>query len=286
MTESPIALSALLPGRFDPVDTKLHCAVYNGNEYPSDVLANDWDEWVGWNQWRETNDDFNRQFIFSLAQRRDDKNLWIFGGIFEVVGRLDKPKARSYDIVQRDDLMGEYVRRLVLKFVSAPRNPRLNMENFVDKFTVHSILEHPYAGEPFPGLDEIDHSLGALAVVVKQKREDWRAPLQTLKGVYVIHDIKTGQKYVGAAYGENGTGIWERMSQYARTLHGDHSVQLNAHVDKMGDEYARENLRFSLLEHWSRIPEQYVIDRESYWRRVLLADTKHGFNGKPKSDLT
>jgi hypothetical protein len=61
-----IPLRSLI-GDLDPTVCKLHCAVWNRKEYPIDVLARSWDEWVGWNSWRGPRDDFNRRFIFSLA---------------------------------------------------------------------------------------------------------------------------------------------------------------------------------------------------------------------------
>jgi len=37
-------------------------------------------------------------------------------------------------------------------------------------------------------------------------------------------------------------------------------------------EYALGNLRFALLEFWSkRTEDQRVIDRETYWKQVLLS---------------
>lgn len=62
-----------LSGNLESIECKLHYAVWNGEEYPIDIPARSWDEWVGWNSWRGPRDDFNRQFIFSLAQARDDR---------------------------------------------------------------------------------------------------------------------------------------------------------------------------------------------------------------------
>jgi hypothetical protein len=45
----PIPLSALLGAHFDPREFKLHCAVYNGEAHPIEVLANDLEEWKRWN---------------------------------------------------------------------------------------------------------------------------------------------------------------------------------------------------------------------------------------------
>jgi hypothetical protein len=110
-----------------------------------------------------------------------------------------------------------------------------------------------------------------LQVAVRQNRPDWRIALEPMKGVCVIHDQETGEPYVGAAYGDEG--IWQRLCRYAETLHGD-NVALRALVDEKGTDYARKNLRFALLEFWSmRTEDQRVIDRETYWKTVLLSRT-------------
>jgi len=94
----PIPLTDLFV--FDPVAFKLHCAVLNEEQvHPIDVLATDWDEWVGWSRWRGAADHFNRDFIFTMARERKSLDRWLFGGVFEVVGRRPTPSARSYDRV-------------------------------------------------------------------------------------------------------------------------------------------------------------------------------------------
>ena len=70
-------------------DYKLHLACYNGHEQPLNVYLQGWDRWVGWNEWRGKINDFNRQYIFSLIKFYQEPNKWLFGGIFEVVNRLD-----------------------------------------------------------------------------------------------------------------------------------------------------------------------------------------------------
>jgi hypothetical protein len=35
-----IPLASLLPANFDPASCKVHCAVFNGQDYPIDVLTN------------------------------------------------------------------------------------------------------------------------------------------------------------------------------------------------------------------------------------------------------
>ena len=269
-----IPLGSLI-GDLDPTVCKLHCAVYNGEQYPIDVLASSWHDWVRWNSWRGPRDDFNRRFIFSLAQARDNPSHWLFGGVFEVVGRRPIPRAWSYDVELRDDLMGAFLKRLMVAFRLPGRAVRLNLETHLHRIEVVSILPQPYAGEPFPGHDQINHTLAELAVVVAQRRPDWRGALQHMKGVYVIHDQVTGKPYVGSAYGD--TGIWARLEEYVTTLHGG-DLALRELVEHEGREYARANLRFALLEFWSmRTSDEDVLAREGYWKDVLLS-RKFGYN--------
>lgn len=266
---TPIPLAAILPAELDPADCKLHCAVYNGERHPIDVLGGDGDEWRGWNSWRNVNDDFNRRFVFSLAQDRHDPALWLFGGVWEVLGRRPEPRAHSYDVVLRDDLMGPFIRRLFVHLPLVGRNRRRNMESCLGAMTVSSILQEQFAGQPFPGHDRINHTLADLQVLVRQARPDWRIALENMKGVYVIHDQETGEPYVGSAYGD--TGIWQRWSYYAATLHGD-NIGLKAHLAAVGEDHFRRNMRFALLEFWSmRTEDQHVLDREAYWKEVLLS---------------
>ncbi|MCG6567995.1 GIY-YIG nuclease family protein [Tessaracoccus sp. ZS01] len=264
-----IPLTSLLPPGFDSEQYKVHFAVWNQMTHPIDVLAADQEEWQGWNSWRSVNNDFNREFIFSVAQDKHDATLWLFGGIWEVLERRPEQHAHSYTVALREDLMGPFIRRLWIRHKRSGRNIRLRMESVLPTMTVSSILEEPFTGHPFPGHDQINHSLADLQVVVRQARADWRIALESMKGVYVIHDKETGHRYVGSAYGD--TGIWQRWSHYATTLHGG-NVGLEALLAEKGEECYRTSMRFALLEYWSmRTDDGHVLQRESYWKDVLHA---------------
>lgn len=266
--DQPIPMSALI-GDLDPAACKLHCAKYNGHVHPIDVLATDWKEWVGWNRYRPQRDEFNRQFIFSLAHDRHDPGRWLFGGVFEVTGSSDVPKTRAYSLKYRDDVMGPFTRRLWINFSPSGRQVRLNMETVLDQMEVIKVEDKPYSGEPFPGLDRINHTFDVLAAAVTQNWQDWRGALQNLKGVYVIHDQKTGKSYVGSACGTDG--IWSRLSQYVTSLDGGNKG-LRELVGKKGPDYMKHNLRFALLEAMlPKTADDDVRARESYWKDVLLS---------------
>ena len=260
-----------LIGDLDPSMCKLHCAKYDANdrEQPIDALAGSWEKWLTWNRYRGTRDDFNRQLIFSMARDRHDPSRWLFGGVFEVVGRRTIPKALSYDIKLRQDLMGPYIRRLVVRFSPPGRAVRLNMETYLDQMELVAVLEQPYSGEKFPGHNQINHTFDVLAAAVTQDWPDWRGALQYLKGVYVIHDQKTGKSYVGSAYGSDG--IWSRLCQYVNSLDGGNKG-LKELVGQKGPDYMKQNLRFALLEIMPmKTADDDVLGRETYWKDVLLS---------------
>ena len=262
----PIPLSNLLGG-LDPLAFKLHCAVFDGTVEPITVLTNDWDEWVGWSQWRGARDHFNRDFIFTMARVPKTPSHWLFGGVFQVTARPPIPNARSYKLKLRDDLLGEYIKRLVIDFRPTGRVTRRNLDTDLGHMTVAALHEKPYAGEAFPGHDLINHTLGEIRTVVRQNRADWRNALESLKGVYVIHDDSTGMPYVGAAYDDEG--IWQRLCVYAATLHGG-NVALKALVQDKGEDYTLKNLRFALLDPMVLSTDnKRVLAREVHWKQVL-----------------
>lgn len=275
MAES-IPLKSLIPN-LDPSEFKLHCAVWNNVDQPLDVFARSRDEWAGWNAWRGKRNDFNRQFIFSMMNYYQEDDRWLFGGIFEVLARHDEPNSQSYEIKLREDLLPGHIGRLKLGFPNKSRTIRRNFENVIDQIEVVEILASPYSGIPFPGLNNINVSLRELQMIASQQRDDWRGALRHMKGVYAIHDQTTGQAYVGSAYSKVGL-LWARWGQYSANLHGN-NVKLRELAGKMGSEYMLKNMRFSLLEFWSeRTPDQEVLNRETYWKEVLLTRT-FGLNG-------
>ena len=74
-----------------------------------------------------------------------------------------------------------------------------------------------------------------------------------------------------------GVGTRESVADVARVL-GPQSAAVvwrtfeQAHLEEMGDEYYRTNMRFALLEYWSmRTDDAHILQRESYWKDVLHA---------------
>src|SRR4051794_7381524 len=166
--DSRIPLQSLLPD-LDPTAYKAHCAGWNGEEEPLEVFARSRDEWAAWNSWRPGRDAFNRQFIFSMIQIYTERDRWLYGGTFEVVGRRPEPRTFSYDVEVREDVLPGCVGRLKLAFRLRGRERRVRFENIIDEIEVAELLPLPYAGQPFPGHDSINITLRQLETVYGQQ---------------------------------------------------------------------------------------------------------------------
>lgn len=255
-----------------PTEFKVHFARWNGDTQPLEAFVRSDEEWRGWQEYRSPHrNEFNRRFIFALAQFYHEVDTWLFGGVFEVLAR----HPNKYD-VSLAEVGRQFVGRLKLNSPYRGRTTRANMENHYGAFEVQEILRERYSGRRFPGYDEIDLAFAELETLVRNERADWRAPLEAAKGVYLITDTSTGKKYVGSAYG--GEGIWSRWRAYVESGHGG-NMELRALVSEPTLDYCRTNFRIALLEHLtSRTPDDLVIRREIFWKQVLLTRGEHGLN--------
>lgn len=171
----------------------------------------------------------------------------------------------------------DFIGRLKLRSPYHARQTRVNLEERYKEFTVSEILREPYAGQRFPGYEDIDISFCELEVLVQNDRSDWRAALKHVKGVYLITDTSTGKRYVGSAYGDGG--IWSRWADYANSGHGE-----NAELQQLVEEgqelsYPRDNFRFVLLEYYApRTSDEKVRERETFWKKALLTRGEYGLN--------
>ena len=257
----------------NPREYKIHFAKNNGSSEPLDVLVGDADAWKRWQEYRPRRNLFNREFIFSLARVYYETDSWMFGGVF----RVSETFPDRYE-VNLTDQGKPFIGRLKLRSPYRSRQPRVNMEGKYDQFEVLEILPQPYSGRLFPGFELIDLSFPELEVLVRNDRLDWRAPLESVKGVYLIavRSRTAVRRYVGAAYGEQG--IWSRWVQYAETGHGG-TAELRQLMADRGLDYCRQHFRFALLEHMPRnTSDESVQDREIHWKKILGTRGRGGLN--------
>ena len=196
-----------------------------------------------------------------------EKDAWLFGGVFRVLARHED----RYD-VELTEFGKPFIGRLKLWTSYRKRATRVNFENHYDgryKLRVLEILREPYSGRTFPGYEHVAVSFGELEALIRNDRPDWKAALESIKGVYLISDAKSGKQYVGSAYGDQG--VWSRWEDYVNSGHGG-NAELRAWLKERGLDYCRANFRFALLEyHRSHTPDETILTREAWWKGVLLS---------------
>ena len=127
-----------------PTDYKLHFARHNGHEEPADVLLESCDRlrpggpptrWHDWQRYWPGRNDFNRDYIFTLA-RYQRPDLWLFGGVFEVVARHP---GQGY-VVELTDEGADMIGHLTLLYAYPSRAARVNFEKHYWNLEVQEIF--------------------------------------------------------------------------------------------------------------------------------------------------
>ncbi len=271
---NPIPLSAIINIE-NPGEYKLHAARWSDNEEPLDVYVHDKSDWLWWNKWRSSKDDFSRKYVFSLIDFYHENDMWLFGGIYEILKRNDEPNSHSHEIKELVE-HSAFVGRLKIKLEKPARGRAFYLEKHLDKMIVAEVLKEPYSGTAFPGYGNINHDFSELKSIFKNQKPDWKGALENIKGVYVIFDKSNGKKYVGSAYGN--CGIYSRWCCYIETGHGGNH-NLKTIIKNEGVSYAEENFKLSLLEYRPmKTGDNEIINREKYWKEVLLSQGCYGYN--------
>ena len=256
----------------DVNDQKVHWGRWNGEAQPLDEWVRDRNIWRKWQEYRPGRNEFNRRYIFSLMDFYHEEGVWLFGGIFEVTARHE----RRYE-VQLTERGAGFIGRLKIRSPYKDRATRTKFEKSYGNMEVSEILREPYTGRTFPGYEHVNLSFRELETLIRNDRPDWKSALGKVNGVYLITDKRTGKRYVGSACGEQG--VWGRWGSYIHTGHGD-AADLQDLVGRNGVNYARQHFVFALLEFLAfRIPNNIVLEREGYWKDVLMTrEKKYGLN--------
>lgn len=263
-------LRTMIPD-LDESRTKIHLAVWNGEDNPLDVyLAGDFEEWQAW----QNKQNFKREYIVSLI-KLPGVDKWLFSGAFSSFGSEYSEEHGRYKY-ETSELDGckQLAGRIIVEFKRSGRASYLLAENCSDCLFISEILPEKMVVEDFKAysLTSIDKSI--LDIIVRQNITSWRTALSVVSGVYLITDQKTGKLYVGSATGDGG--FWQRWSDYSYSGHGNNG-ELRELLATQGFDYC-ENFKFSILEiadtHTS---SNLVLERESYWKNVLCT-REFGYN--------
>lgn len=212
---SPIALSSLLSIP-DPNKYKVHLACWNGQDQPLDVFVRDRDEWDGWNTWRSTKDEFNRTYILSLAHFYLETDVWLFGGIYEVLSRQPVNQSHSYTlghIPAHQELIG----RLKIKLTRPGRARSVKLENYYSQMSISEVLREEYTGNGSLVMKILVMILEHLKWYFVQVGQTGKRHWRTLKG-FISSQTRATVKSTsarlmeGLVFGRDGVLTWKQAT--------------------------------------------------------------------------
>lgn len=220
-----------------------------------------------WNYSKKKNfkvDDITLGFVpFPLK-----KNCWMLFHVGKVTKDLNVFNGVGYEAEDLSDYE-KYLGRLIIKYENHGQNLIRKGNSILHLCEVDEILPEVFNNDIFPGYENVNVSWKSLSTLISKK--SWQTALANQKGVYLLVDTKTGKKYVGSAYGQEMLlGRWE---SYIRTINGGNKKLLI-----LNDQYIKDNFNFTILETFNKnTPDQTIIERECFWKNVLLTRT-HGYN--------
>ena len=254
--------------------TKVRLNMYNGWNNPIDIFKKNPDALLGWNY--HNNKSYKKgQISIGLVDMGNDNYLLFTVGL--ILSVLDVPKNSGVGVEFKTiekyrDLYG----RVIVSYHNTSQNLFRNANTIMDDLIVKEIIPSVFTGFDFPGYQNVCLKFSELETIVKGYYPGYKNALERQKAVYVQTDLSTGKLYIGSATSDNGMLLARRKS-YVENGHGGNEG-LKELVREKGFDYIKDNFTYTILENFNEgTPDDYVLDRESYWKRVF--DTRnHGYN--------
>ena len=247
-----------------PTELKVHLAVWNGFHNPLDLYFDG-----SFKKWQECQNqrNFQRKYILSLI-RLTGENLWLFAGIY-ISHEIYKTENNSHFYKTELTDIGEDLRgRLVVNYKRKGRHSYPNGESLEECAFVHEIKPEPLVFSDFESFKEILLSRQQLEILYRHEYPSWKSALSSVAGVYLISDRKSGQLYVGSAYGVGG--FWSRWSDYSSNYHGGNLGFKK--LFKSGGSQAFDMFDYSIIETCDiDLSSELVIAIENRWKEKLLS---------------
>jgi hypothetical protein len=171
--------------------------------------------------------------------------------------------AKHFYELERDSRFDDLRDRMIIDWGAGTLAWVQNLDN-------KPVLEILESGRSLPPFDDyLEFSLTHTQMTDLFRNEevhrDWRIPLSAVAGVYLILAQKSGDLYVGSAYG--GDGIWGRWRSYANSGDGG-----NAKLRELirSDSSYPEQFRFSVLQILPKtMARDEVVRRETLYKDKL-----------------
>lgn len=152
--------------------------------------------------------------------------------------------------------------KVIIDWGKGTRKWNQNINNLKEVVEIQPGLDY----KPFTDYFDFILDFQQLKGIVQNQYPLWKLMLSVTKGVYLISDNKTGELYVGSAYGENG--IWGRWETYVSTNGHGNNKKLKKLINNENN-YAT-NFSFSILMLLPKtITPDEAIKKEALFKKKL-----------------
>lgn len=162
-----------------------------------------------------------------------------------------------------------------------------NLSRYVGKCEVIQILQTEYGSTPFPGYANASFDFRTLKRNIDY--DEWKYPLSSVNGVYLIFDSSNGKKYIGSAYGSQGIyGRWKNyldsgfddLEEESGIYYPNKQLKHIVNNPEKGMSYIQNNFIYTILEVMPyNSDKDSVIHREQYWKHVMhTINSPYGYN--------
>lgn len=184
---------------------------------------------------------------------------------------MDTQKCYRYSL-ELDNRFSSLRERLIIDWGAGTRSWVQNYRQGAKP--VVELLPRGYVSE-FPGFLDVVLTHERLTRIVSHPapHREWHRMLASVAGVYLILDTKTGNQYVGSAYGEGG--ILARWNVYAKTVHGD-TKELRRLLKERPN--IAHDLQFSLLQTLPITLDKREVFKYETLHKRKLGTRAHGLN--------
>lgn len=120
---------------------------------------------------------------------------------------------------------------------------------------------------PFSGYESVELSFDELKEIAQNGYLDYKKPLSSVYGIYMVIDGNTGKQYIGSAYGPEG--IWGRWNSYAVTYHGN-NTEFKKLYETEGEKYFKKFKYIILQTLPRRMSDTEIIGIEAMYKNRFL----------------
>jgi hypothetical protein len=202
------------------------------------------------------------QTTIGFIRLKSNDDLWLLFHIGKVTKDLNTFNGVGYEYKTLAKFE-KYFGGLIIRFKNKSQNMIRIGNSVIEDCEVAKILPDIFDNDIFPGYDKVNISWDELSRVIR--KDTWKTALQNQKGVYLITDTSNGKMYVGSAYGDEM--ILNRWKSYVKTGNGS-----NKELKRLDFDHIKKYFRYSILDIFkSTTDKQIIIERENWWKEVLLS---------------